>query len=90
MIERRDDLEALTFYQGYTLRPLVEALRIKHAPTRYNFHTRYLQYDLPGAAAQRLQRLYFVADAADIRAKRDEAERWFYQVLGEIRLENDG
>ena len=85
-LERRNDIEALSFYQGYTLRPLVEALRIRFAPTRYNFHTRYVQYDLPADVVQKLQALFYVKDAADLRAKREEAERWFYQTLDEIHL----
>ena len=86
-LERRNDIEALAFYQGYTLRPLVEALRIRFAPTRYNFHTRYVQYDLPADVVQKLEALFFVKDVFDLRAKREQAERWFYQALDEIHID---
>ena len=36
---------------------------------------------------ERLKRLSFVADAGDLVAKRDEAEVWFSQIMGEV---NDG
>jgi hypothetical protein len=83
-LDRRNDIEALAFYQSFTLRPLTEALRIQYAPARYNFHTRYIQYDLPRDVVLKLQTLFFVQDAAELRAKREQAELWFYQTLGEI------
>ena len=72
------------FYHGYTLRPLLQALRILHDPTRHNFHTRYVHYDLPEEVVAGLRRLFFVADADDLVAKRDEAEKWFSEVMDEI------
>ncbi len=79
--------EAAAFYQSYTLRPLVEALRILHDPTRHKFHTRYVHYDFPEEDVGRLAELSFVAEAGEIAAKRGRAERWFHEILGEI---NDG
>jgi hypothetical protein len=46
-LERGCLLDALGYYHSYTLRPLVELLRIRHDPARYNFGLRYLYYDLP-------------------------------------------
>ncbi len=80
-LNRGNWLEAQAFYQGYTLRPLVEALRIHYQPTRYNFHTRYVNYELPPEVVQRLERLYFVRDGEDIRVKRAEAEAWFHEII---------
>lgn len=79
-LNRGNLIEALSFYHAFTLRPLVEALRIQHAPGRYNFHTRYLQYDLPPADVARLQELYFVRDGQDLAAKRAQAEEWFHEI----------
>jgi len=83
-LNRGNDIEAVGFYHGYTLRPLLQALRILHDPTRHNFHTRYVHYDLPDAVVERLRGLFFVADANDLVAKRDEAEKWFAEVMDEI------
>ena len=85
-IYRQNDIEALSFYHGYTLRPLVEALRIKYAPTRYNFHTRYVHYELPKPVVKKLESLYFVKDRKDLTAKRKLAEKWFYKILQDINL----
>ena len=82
-LHRRNALEALAFYQAMTLRPLVEALRIRHCPARYNFHTRYTQYDLPAAVNQRLAPLFFPRDLEDIRAKHAEAAQWASELLAE-------
>jgi hypothetical protein len=86
-LNRGNDIEAAAFYQSYTLRPLVQALRILHDPTRHNFHTRYVHYDLPESDVQRLRELFFVADEAELRRKRRDAEEWFHELLDAI---NDG
>ncbi len=85
-LNRGNTLEALSFYNGYTLRPLVEVLRIRYDPTRYDFHTRYVHYDLPADIVHRLESLFFVAGADDIRTKRALAEEWFFETLEQIRL----
>ena len=85
-LNRGNTLEALVFYNGYTLRPLLEVLRMRYDPARYNFHTRYVYYNLPTDVVKKLESLFFVANADDIRAKRKVAEAWFYEALEQIRL----
>lgn len=86
-LNRGNVIEAAAFYQSYTLRPLVQALRILHDPTRHNFHTRYVHYDFPEEDVRRLTELFFVADAGELAAKRERADKWFQEVLEAI---NDG
>ena len=74
-INRGNDLEAISFYYRFTLNPLVEVLRIKHTPARYNFYTRHIHYDLPQELISDLRELVFVADLDDPDAKRERAER---------------
>jgi hypothetical protein len=85
-LHRGNTLEALGFYNGYTLRPLVEVLRMRYDPPRYNFHTRYAHYNLPVDVVRKLESLFFVGNADDIRAKRMQAETWFYETLEQIQL----
>lgn len=85
-LERGNLIEALVFYQNYTLRPLIEALRLRHCPAHYQFYTRYLYYDLPADAVARLEELFLPRSASDIRRLRSEAEMWFYRTLDEIEL----
>jgi len=86
-LHRGNALEALAFYQGYVLRPLVELLRIIHSPTRYDFHTRYTHYDLPSEVVQRLQALFYVAHPTELAAKREQGEMWFNELLTQIDFE---
>ncbi len=86
-LNRGNVIEAAAFYQSYTLRPLIEALRILHDPTRHNFHTRYVHYDFTESDVKRLTELIFVAGGEELAAKRERAEEWFNEVLGAI---NDG
>jgi predicted nucleotidyltransferase len=80
-------IEALNFYHNFTLRPLVEVLRIPHEPTRHSFYTRYIYYDMPAEVLERLESLYFIADGDDLWAKRQIAEDWFYETIDQIGLE---
>jgi hypothetical protein len=79
-LHRGNLLEALSFYQGYTLRPLVEALRIHYQPARYNFYTRYIYYDLPKDVVRRLEELFLLRDGSDLREKHAQAGAWFDQI----------
>lgn len=86
-IYRGNSIEAISFYMNYTLRPLVEALRIKHCPIRFFYSTRYVHYDLPPEVVTHLETLYSPKDTKTMEKYREEAEAWFWEVIGEIDLE---
>jgi predicted nucleotidyltransferase len=86
-LNRGNLIEALNFYHNFTLRPLVEVLRIPHQPTRHGFYTRYIYYDMPAEVLKKLESLFFIADGDDLAAKRQIAEDWFYETIEQIRLE---
>jgi len=79
-IHRGHALEALAYYQSFTLRPLVELLRIRHVPERHGFFLRYVDHDLPPEVVARLQPLAFVADLVALRAAQLAAESWFAET----------
>jgi hypothetical protein len=81
---RGSAIDALHFYQGLTLAPLVELLRIKHDPLRHNWGNRYLHRVLPPDEARRLEKLMYVGTLKQIPARRAEAETWFQQLLAEL------
>ncbi len=83
-LNRGNVVEAVAFYHSYTLRPLIQALRILRDPTRHNFHARYVHYNLPESDVKRLTELMFVADREELVAKRDLAEEWFQELMSEI------
>jgi len=87
-LNRGNTLTALSFYMAYTFRPLVEILRTKFCPQRYNFYTSYLHYDLPDDVAKRLEKLYFVADPGVLGKCREEVEEWFWKEVETIDFDD--
>jgi hypothetical protein len=83
-IFRGNMLEALNSYHVCTLRPLVEVLRIRFKPARYNFYTRYVHHDLPQEVIDKLEPLFLVTGIEDIEVKRQIAEDWFNQEIERI------
>jgi predicted nucleotidyltransferase len=74
-------VDALTFYQSWTLRPLVEALRLLHCPQRRVFGLRYLARDLPAEACTEVEALAFVRDLDDLAVKHERARLWFERCI---------
>jgi hypothetical protein len=83
-LNRGNLIEAVSYYQGHTLRPLVEALRILHLPERYNFHTRYVYYELPADVVAELERLFLPRDADDLRRCHARAGEMFHATIDQI------
>ena len=79
-LNRKNYVEAFAYYNGVTLRPLVEILRIKYCPERYDFYTRYVYYDLPRDVAERLEKFYYVSNPDDLERKHHEAGEWFRSI----------
>jgi hypothetical protein len=84
-LNRGNGVEAMAYYQSVVLRPLVELLRIAHAPVRHNFYARYVHYDLPGAVAERLERLFYAGAAEELSEKCREAAVWFAELVDEVQ-----
>lgn len=84
---RGNAIEAVSYYQNFTLRPLVEVLRIQYQPQRYNFHTRYVYYEFPQEIVKRLEPLFYPKDLADLSKKREQAEQFFFETLNQVNLE---
>lgn len=87
--------EASAFYQRLALAPLVELLRLRHAPERFDFGLRYLDRDLPDEPRTLVERLAFPAGLEECGRLRALAERRFDAELaalarGEWRLEIPG
>lgn len=89
-INRGNEMEALSYYIGYTLRPLVEALRMKYTPWHYRFFTTYIYHELPREVNDRLKRLFFVSDTAALKKCREEAEVWFWETARSLDVSDRG
>ncbi len=82
-IRRGNGIEAVTYFHGTTLRPLIEVLRMKYAPAQHRFHTRYVYYDFPPDVVKRLERMFFVSDLQELRERLDDAVAWFDEAAAE-------
>lgn len=85
-ILRCDHVEAVTSYWGYTMKPLVELLRMRYCAVRWDFGMRYLDRDLPPAAYDRVRDLAFVRDLEDCEAKLVTATAWGAELLRELEV----
>jgi predicted nucleotidyltransferase len=83
-VRRGDALAALGAWQRYVLAPLVTCYRIRHAPARHDFGTRYTGADLPPEVQETLRRLSFVRDLDDLAAKLPTGERLLRELLDEL------
>jgi len=83
-VRRGNAAEAMAYYQAMALRPLVELLRMKHSPLRYNFHTRYVYYEFPEPVVRRLERLFYAADVSELEARCEAVLTWTEELLSEL------
>lgn len=86
-ILRGHHTEALASFWGSTLKPLVELLRMRHCPDRWDFGLRYLDRDLPENISREVEDLAFVCDLGDLIAKLERAEAWGMVLLRELEAE---
>ncbi len=83
-IARGRHIEALASFWGYTLKPLVELLRMQHCPARWDFGMRYLDRDLPAPVYAKLQDLIFVQDPQNLPQHHAQAIQWAEQLLQDL------
>ena len=84
-ILRGQHAEAMNAYWMATIKPLVELLRMRHAPARWDFGVRYLERDLPAPVYDQVRGLAFVRDLKDLEAKLAVASAWGATLLKELR-----
>ncbi len=82
--------DAMAFYQGYTWRPLIEVLRLLHAPHTRVFGPRYLQRDLPATTADALAALTFVSDLDALKVAQRRAAAWFERAHRRLQRHGPG
>lgn len=73
-IQRKNYLEALSYYQHEILEPLVELLRLKYQPTKHDFKLKHITRDLPKNVLIKLEYLFSISSIEDISEKYPEAE----------------
>ena len=76
--------EAAVAYQDYAYRPLIELLRIRHCPDRFDFGARYLDRDLPARVRAEVEALALPGSLAEVEEFRSRAEALFDATLAEL------
>ena len=83
-ILRDKEVEAVTAFWAYTMKPLAELLRMRHCPVRWDFGMRYLDRDLPPDVYWQFRELVFTRDLKDLDAKLARATDWGAALLREL------
>lgn len=83
-LPRDNYADAFIFYFSYYVNTLVELLRIKYKPFRYNFGIRYTKYDLPADVFAFVEPLVFVKDADDLKVKIEFADKKIEELFKEF------
>ena len=72
-IDRGFVADAVSSYQNFVLRPLVDLLRMEHCPERFDFGFRYLDRDLPPSERALVERLSMAGDLESLDGLRKQA-----------------
>lgn len=74
-------LDAYGFYHAMVLRPLIELLRMRYTPDRWNFAFRYLDFEFPPEVLERLRPLAHAKNLEELIEKSKVAEAWGAEEL---------
>jgi hypothetical protein len=88
-IWRGDAADAINTYHAITIRSLVELLRMRYCPDRYDFGLRYLDRDLPPEIRQPVESLLFCGSLAELADKQATAVALFRATLDDLSLDAD-
>lgn len=84
-LRRGRPVDALHFYLNTVVPRLVEALRTRYCPWRYNFGLRYLGHDLPADVYDQVGPLLYVASPEELLEKKLRALALLRQTLAEVK-----
>jgi len=82
-VQRGEYLEGVAAYQKYVVGPLVELLRLKHAPRTSGYGLVHISTHLPPDVVHRLEGLYRVGSAEELGRKLTDARIWFDEIVQE-------
>ncbi len=76
--------EAAVAYQDYAYRPLIELLRIRHCPDRFDFGARYLDRDLPATVRAEVEALALPGSLDEVEEFRGRAAALVDATLAQL------
>lgn len=80
-IRRDKPVDAMAFYFSQTLKPLADLASITYRPERFDYGFRYTKTELPRAVHDRLAKLMYVANLADLATKHDDAVAFYDELV---------
>jgi hypothetical protein len=83
-LARSHALDAIGFYFGGLLRPLIELVNMRHRPDRFDYGWRYLHHELPVQLQRELQALAYVDGPAQIGAQLPAIDRLAATLFDEL------
>ncbi|MBD3334559.1 MAG: nucleotidyltransferase domain-containing protein [Candidatus Eisenbacteria bacterium] len=83
-VHRGQVVESAQAYQMLTLRPLIELLRMRHCPERFDFGPRYLDRDLPPEWQKALERLAYPRSPEELLKLHAAAVAHFERQIEEL------
>lgn len=83
-LARGRSLDAIGFYFGGLLRPLVELLGMHHRAARFDYGWRYLHQDLPAGLQGQLERFAYVSGPDEIRTHLPALDRLARALFAEL------
>lgn len=86
-IWRGDVAEAADRYLTFTLKPLVELMRIRHCPDRFDFGMRYLRSDLPEPVWRSVESIALPGSLDELGAYHAAAEAIFDMEIRGLRAD---
>jgi predicted nucleotidyltransferase len=81
---REAGAEAMVCYQNLSLRPLVELLRMRHCPERFDYGIRYIDRDLPHELRQTIEQLAYPPSCEAIEQYRAEVEALYRENIEDL------
>ena len=87
-LKRGRPLDAMHFYTGLVLRPLVVLLGMRYRPFRFDFGQRYLHHDLPESIQNEMEAICFVGKPGELIEKQRRADSLFRKTLAEIDIDS--
>jgi hypothetical protein len=81
-VRRGHPADAAASFLALALRPLVELLRMRYCPDRFDFGLRYLDRDLPPEVRREVEALALPGSPDALLRARDRAEEMFRETLG--------
>ena len=77
-------LDAIAFYRGMVVNPIVDLLRAIHDPSRYSWGMRYLKWVISAEDHDRLTNLVYITSLHDMAQKIPLAQTWFDELVAQL------